>query len=145
MEARRRGFGAFLIGDDLGLTTRWGVIAVGLFTLVLAISVSGYYQTVYAIVPGRVIVYGAATLLVLLAGWQAYRNRGILVSISLCLAPVSALFIRIIGEGQTGTPTAVGTFLLGVGWGMAFGVPLGILGFLLGYAGRNVMPTGKSA
>lgn len=145
MEAPRRGFGAFLIGDDLGLTARWGVIAVGLFTLVLAISVSGYYQTVYAIVPGRVIVYGAATLLVLLAGWQAYRNRGILVSISLCLAPVSALFIRIIGEGQTGTPTAVETLFLGVGWGMAFGVPLGILGFLLGYAGRNVMPTAKSA
>ncbi|MGA9403231.1 hypothetical protein [Haladaptatus sp.] len=145
MEAPQRSFEAFLIGDDLGLTKRWGAIAVGLFTLVLAISVSGYDQTVYSIVPGRVVVYGAATLLVLLAGWQAYRNCGIIVSVSLCLAPVSALFIRIIGEGQTSSPTAVGTLLLGVGWGLAFGVPPGILGFLLGYAGRNVMPTEKSA
>lgn len=135
-DAQKR-IGAFLVGDDFGLTKRWGVIAAGLFVFVFAISVSGYYQTVYALIPGRVIIYGVAGILVLLSAWQAYQNRSLVVSLLLCIAPVTALFIRIIGEGQTSNPTVGETFLLGVGWGLVFGVPLGVIGFILGYAGRK--------
>jgi len=55
----------------------------------------------------------------------------------LCIAPVTALFIRIIGEGQVSTPTVGESLILGIGWGLAFGVPLGVVGFVLGYGGRK--------
>ena len=122
-----------LVGDDPARTKRWGAVAAGLFVLVLAIFVSGAYRPVYDLLPGRVVVYGAASVLVLLAAVQYYRNRGLLVSLLLCVAPVTALFLLIIGEGQTGEPTLVDTVVLGVGWGHFFGLPLGALGALLGY------------
>ncbi|WP_050032205.1 hypothetical protein [Halorubrum halophilum] len=129
--------GLFLIGDDPDSTKRWGVIAASLFVVTFAVSVFGYYRTVYALIPGRVIVYGAAGILVLLSAWQASQNRSLVASLLLCIAPVTALFIRIIGEGQTSDPPVGETLLLGVGWGLLFGVPLGVLGFILGYAGQR--------
>ncbi|MFD1570812.1 hypothetical protein [Halorubrum laminariae] len=136
MEESQNRLGAYLVGDDLDLTKRWGAIAASLFVVTFAIYVFGYYQTVYALIPGRVIVYGAAGILVLLSAWQAYQNRSLVGSLLLCIAPVTALFFTIIGEGQVTDPTVAKTLLLGTGWGLVFGVPLGVLGFILGYAGR---------
>jgi len=138
MSETKRPVRAILLGDDLGLTKRWSAIALGLFTLVLAIYVAGYYQSVYSLLPGQAIIVGGGTVLVLLAAWQTYQNRSFVLSLLVCIAPVSALFIRIVGAGQTSTPTVGDTLLLGVGWGLVFGVPLGALGFLLGYAARTV-------
>jgi hypothetical protein len=129
--------GAFLVGDDLDLAKRWGAIAAGLFVVTFAVYVFGYYQTVYALIPGQVIVYGAAGILVLLSAWQAYQNRSIVASLLLCITPVTALFITIVAEGQTSNPAVAETLLLGTGWGLVFGVPLGVLGFILGYAGQR--------
>ncbi|WP_128906610.1 hypothetical protein [Halorubrum amylolyticum] len=129
--------GAFLVGDDLDLTKRWGVLAASLFIVIFTFYLFDYYQTVYALIPGRVIVYGAAGILVLLSAWQAYQNRSLVASLLLCIAPVTALFIHIIGEGQIGNPGVGETLILGIGWGLAFGVPLGVLGFILGYAGQR--------
>ena len=126
--------GAFLVGDDLDLTKRWGVIAGILFGVIFSFYLFDYYQTVYALIPGRVIVYGAAGILVLLSGFQAYQNRSLVASLLLCIAPVTALFIHIIGEGQTSNPAVGETLILGIGWGLVFGVPLGVLAFIFGYA-----------
>jgi len=131
--------GALLLGDDLGVSKKWAALAAGLFVLVFGMFVSGYYRPIYALIPGMVIVYGAAAVLLLLAAWQAYQNRGIIVSVLLCIAPVSALFFQIIAEGQgVGNPSLLKILLLGVGWGIAFGGPLGVLGFLLGYMVKRV-------
>ena len=125
---------ALLLGDDLGVSKQWAALAAGLFVLVSGIFVSGYYRPVYALIPGQVIVYGAATVLVLLSAWQAYQNRGLVVSVLLSIAPVSALFLQIIAEGQgVGNPSLLRILLLGVGWGIVFGGPVGVVGFLLGY------------
>ena len=138
MTEMKRPVRAILLGDELGLTKRWSAIALGLFTLVFAIYVADYYQTVYSLLPGQAIIFGGGTVLILLAAWQTYQNRSFVLSLLVCIAPVSALFIRIVGAGQTSTPTVGDTLLLGVGWGLVFGVPLGVLGFLLGYAARTV-------
>ena len=66
------------------------------------------------------------------------------MSLVLCITPVTALFIRIIGEGQVGNPTVREALILGIGWGLAFGVPLGIFSFGLGYAGRKISSSGIS-
>lgn len=139
-EAQNR-IGAFLVGDDLNLTKRWGGIAASLFVVIFAIYVFDYYRPVYELIPGRLIVYGAAAILVLLSAWQAYQNRSLVASLLLSIAPVTALFINIIGEGQIGNPGVGETLLLGIGWGLLFGVPLGILGFILGYTGQRVTET----
>ena len=128
----------FFVGDDLDLTKRWAAIAASLFVVTSAIYVFGYYQTVYALIPGQVIVYGAAGILVLLSAWQAYQNCSLVASLLLCIAPVTALFFSIIREGQITDPAVAETLLLGTGWGLVFGVPLGVLGFILGYAGREM-------
>lgn len=136
-EAQTR-IGAFLVGEDPDLTKRWGAIAAGLFVVIFAFYMFDYYQPVYDLVPGRLIVYGAATVLVLLSVWQAYQNRSLVASLLLCIAPVTALFLNIIGEGQIGNPGIGETLLLGLGWGLLFGLPLGLLGYIIGYAGRGV-------
>jgi Na+/H+ antiporter NhaA len=66
------------------------------------------------------------------------------MSLVLCIAPVIALFITIIGEDQVGNPTVREALILGIGWGLAFGFPLGIFSFGLGYAGRKISRSGIS-
>jgi len=122
-----------LLGDDLARTKRWAAIGVGLFIVVSLFYLFDYNQPVYAVVPGRVFIYGSAAILILLSAWQSSLNRSLLVSLLLCVAPVSALFIQIIAEGQgVSHPSPLGILLFGLGWGIAFGAPLGIAGYLLG-------------
>lgn len=144
MAAAQNRIGAILVGEDPDRTKRWGVIAAGLFVVVFTVYVFEYYQPVYAVVPGRVLIYGAAGGLVLLSAWQAYQNRSLLASLLLCIAPVSALFVRIIGAGQTSDPAVGETILLGIAWGLVVGVPLGVLGFVLGYAGWTLVEPAPS-
>jgi len=101
MEESQNRLRTFFVGDDLDLTKRWGAIAGSLFVVTFAIYAFGYYQTVYALIPNRVILYGAAGILVLLSAWQAYQNRSLVASLLLCIAPVTALFFTIIGEAKS--------------------------------------------
>lgn len=137
---------ALLLGDDLNRTKRWTAIAVGLFVLVSLFYLFGYYRPVYTVVSGHVFIYGSAAILILLAAWQASQNRGVLVSLLMCVAPVSALFIQIVAEGQgVSNPSPVGILLLGIGWGIAFGAPLGIVGYLVGRGTRKLHTSNRPA
>lgn len=124
---------ALLLGDDPRRSRRWVAAAVGLFVAVFAVSFAGASRPVYAAVPGTAIVVGGAVALGTLAAWQAASNRGLLVSVLLAVAPVTALFVRIVAAGQTSDPTLVTVLVRGTAFGLLFGVPIGLGGFAIGY------------
>lgn len=65
-----------LVGDDLGIASQWGAVVVGILVVPLAVIVFGYDSVVYVGVSPRVVNYAGALGAALLAGAQAYQNRG---------------------------------------------------------------------
>lgn len=138
MVERLRGVSAIVLGRRPARTVWWVGAAVLLFVGVTAIYSMGYYTVVYERVPGQFIVAGGVIVLVGLAALQTVHNESLLASLLLAIAPVVALFIHIVGAGQTTDPTLLDAVLRGTAFGVAFGIPIGLAGFLLGQAIRRI-------
>jgi hypothetical protein len=112
------GLGVFLA--TLGLM---GLVG-GLTRLGLSIPVSGFW-----------LLWTVAFVTVGPPAIQAYRNDGLLVSVALGL-PVPLAFYLVLTTFDLVYPSE--TLLWGVGTALSFGVPAGLLGFVLGAGARRL-------
>jgi len=133
-----------LIGDDPNLAKQWGAVVVALLVVPLTLTIFGYYPAVYSIVPPRVVNYAGSLGVVLLAAAQAYQNRGVIVSLLLCIAPASAWTYDVITNMVPSPGSLFGAVLFSIGGGVVIGIPLGILGILLGYASIWIISSNRS-
>lgn len=126
--------GRALLGTDRDASLRWLAVAAGVSITVYAVYGLGLHRILYYVLPDGVVVFGATTLFVGLAAWQAYVNRGLLICAVICVGPVLALFLQL-GAGL-GIDDVAARLAFGIRWALLFGVPMGVLGFLLGSAFR---------
>lgn len=127
-----------LLGRNRRRTRRYLVVAVGLFAgtlgLMTAVGVldSGSLPTG---IDGAWVVWGAALVAVGVPAVQAYQNGGLLASLVLGLPIPLAFYLALTAFDLVAPSESV---LWGVWAALSFGVPAGLLGFLLGVGARRI-------
>jgi hypothetical protein len=128
----------FLFGRDRSRSGRYlgaglgvFVAVLGLMGLVWAVSRMGFSIPV----SGLWLLWTVAFVTVGLPAVQAYRNDGLLVSVVLGL-PVPLAFYLVLTGFDLVYPSE--SLVWGVGTAVSFGVPAGLLGFLLGSGARRL-------
>jgi hypothetical protein len=111
------------LGVFLATLALMGLVG-GLTRAGLSIPVSGFW-----------LVWTVAFVTVGLPAVQAYRNDGLLISVVLGL-PVPLAFYLVLAGFDLVYPSE--TLLWGIGTALSFGVPAGLLGFLLGAGARRL-------
>lgn len=129
------------IGQDESVTHRYLLVAVALLFGVY-LSFTAGFSWEWLPIPSQLAAIIGGGLIIFLAALQAFTNDGILVSVALSVGPVTGLFLQIVGEGMTGPITIERTVLLGLMWGLVFGVPLGVVGYVLGAGSNRVFGSG---
>lgn len=120
-----------LFGDQSHISVLWLVVALGLSII-----------TFWSISLGNATVVdppnwmGGAAILIFLAAWQAYRNRGLIISVIICAAPVLVLFILMFSNYGYDVKTFRDMIVYSIGWTIIVGGTLGLFGFLIGYVLR---------
>ena len=121
--ARSRRFLAAGLGLFVGTLGLMGLVGI-LTRIGLSIPVSGFW-----------LLWTVAFVTVGLPAAQAYRNDGLLVSVVLGL-PVPLAFYLVLTVFDLVYPSE--SLLWGVGTALSFGVPAGLLGFVLGAGARRL-------
>lgn len=130
-----------LIGRRESVAQRYLIVAVVLLIGVFLSFTAGFSWEMLPI-PSQLAAIIGAGLIVFLAALHAFQNDGVLVSIALSVGPITGLFIQIVSEGMTGPVTPEKAVLLGLMWGVVFGIPLGVVGYILGAGGQRVFGSG---
>lgn len=121
--SRSRRFLAVGLGVFLATLGLIGIVG-GLTRLGLSIPVSGFW-----------LLWTVTFVTVGLPAAQAYRNDGLLVSVLLGL-PVPLAFYLVLAAFDLVYPSE--DLLWGIGTALSFGVPAGLLGFVLGAGARRL-------
>lgn len=129
-------------GSDRVRSLEGVTVATGLYALVMALSFAPDLLSVSGL--GAVLEPGGVLAGVALAGWWAYRNSGLVVSVTLVLGPVLGrltYYAWMFAYNDSGAPVAL---ILSFGGGgswefwVPFAVLLGVLAFGVGVAIRWV-------
>lgn len=129
---------SLLLGRNRTRTRRYLSGAVGLFfgTLgVMGLAWLSSQQNVSIPINGALLLWTVALVAVGFPAVQAYQNDGLLVSIALGLA-IPLAFYLVLTTFDLVYPSE--DVLWGVGTALQFGVPAGVLGFLVGVASRRI-------
>ena len=129
----------FLFGRDRSRSRRYLVAGLGAFLATLGLMglVGGVTRLGYSVpVSGFWLLWTAAFVAVGLPAVQAYRNGGLLVSVVLGL-PVPLAFYLVLTGFDLVYPSE--SLLWGVGTALSFGIPAGLLGYLLGAGARRLL------
>ncbi|WP_436931223.1 hypothetical protein [Halosimplex halobium] len=125
---------SLLLGQDATVSLRGVAVAVGLFVAVFSVMSLWLDQSISVI--GSVF-YVLLFLLLVLASVVTYYNEGLLIALLLTVCPTYAVAIHLVHVGWTGPtpyPTAV---VMAPPLALLFGIPLGLIGGVLGLAARR--------
>lgn len=129
-----------LLGHSRTVSTRLVTFAIGLFVLLFgSATLVGPNNGVFLLIATGYNALFLAIVLVCLAGLCGYVRSGVLVACLLTFAPLFALFVSGVGTGFATDPiTPLRLLVAGTEGALLYGVPLGVVGFLLGAGIRRV-------
>jgi CDP-diglyceride synthetase len=129
---------SLLVGRSRARTIRYVVVAAGIFlgTLgLMGLVRVASRQGIPVPISGAWALWVAAIIAVGAPAVQAYQNDGLLVSLLVGL-PIPLAFYLVLTTFNLVYPSE--DVLWGIGAALQFGVPAGVLGFLLGIGGRRL-------
>ena len=127
-----------LVGEDRGRSVRYlGLAIVSSLVAILTATIGHYALTSVLGIVGRVFMV-TVPIFCLIAAYQAYRNQGLAVSITLVFAPLFGMISHGFGVGIFSEPTPLEWFLMGIRIGGGVALVLGTGMFLTGMAARLI-------
>jgi hypothetical protein len=134
-----------LLGSDREQSLAGVTVAAGLYAAVLALSFAPGLLPVPGL--GAVVEPGCVLASIALAGWWAYRNSGLVVSVALVLGPVLGrltYYAWLFAYHRPSSPVAlIGSFGGAGSWG--FWVPFAVLLGVLAFGGGVLVRWGRQA
>lgn len=129
---------AFFLGRERDVSRRFLGLALAIGLAAATSASFGHYVAPAVLgVVGRVLMV-LVPICCLLAGVQAYRNRGLVVSLALVFAPLFGMIAHGFGIAVFSEPTPPEWFGLGVRIGGGLALVLGTLLFLAGAGARTI-------